>query len=91
MTPVTEVKTNPNPAPESDLEARTQCIQDNLRMMHAYFDALFTKDLNPMLAMFDQDIEWLIVPTGDTIKRKIKSPSWQRTTGRRHRAGSKPS
>jgi hypothetical protein len=42
MNPVAEVKTKPNPAPESDLEARTECINNNLQMMHAYFDALFT-------------------------------------------------
>ena len=42
MNPVAEVKTNPNPAPESDVEARTQCIKNNLQMMHACFDALFT-------------------------------------------------
>jgi len=68
MNPVAEVKTNPIAAPKSDLEARTRIIQDNLRMMQSYFDALFTKDLSPMLDMFAQDIEWLIVPTGDTIK-----------------------
>jgi hypothetical protein len=44
MNSVTALKTNPDPAPESDREPSTQCIQDNLRMMHAYFDALFTKD-----------------------------------------------
>ena len=51
-------------------EAGAQRIQDNLQMMHAYFDALFTADICPMLELFDQDIEWLIVPTGDTIKGK---------------------
>lgn len=70
MNPMAEVKTNPNSAPESDVEARTKCIKNNLQMMHAYFDALFTTDMNPMLELFDQDIEWLIVPTGDTIKGK---------------------
>ena len=87
MNPVTEMKTNPNPAPESDREPSTQCIQDNLRMMHAYFDALFTKDMNPMLELFDQDIEWLIVPTGDTIKgkdqiAKLAANHWAASPGR---------
>ena len=75
------------PAPESDLQARMQRIEDNLQMMHAYFDALFTKDMNPMLDMFDQDIEWLIVPTGDTIKgkhelAKLAANHWAASPGR---------
>ena len=87
MNPVAEVKTNPNPAPESDVEARTQCIKNNLQMMHAYFDALFTTDMNPMLELFDQDIEWLIVPTGDTIKgkdaiAKLAANHWAASPGR---------
>jgi len=32
------------PVPESDFQARTQRIQDNLRMMRTYFDALFGKN-----------------------------------------------
>jgi hypothetical protein len=79
MNPVTEMKTNPNPAPESDCVPSTQCIQDNLRMMHAYFDALFTKvhtkDLHMELTnMFTGDeqmcIEYLhrgIMPERSTI------------------------
>ena len=87
MNPVADVKTNPNPAPESDVEARTQCIKNNLQMMHAYFDALFTADMNPMLELFDQDIEWLIVPTGDTIKgkdaiAKLAANHWAASPGR---------
>ena len=79
--------TNPIPIPEPDREARTQCIQDNVRMMQAYFDALFTKDLNPMLDMFAQDIERLIVPTGDTIKgkdeiAKLAANHWAASPGR---------
>jgi ketosteroid isomerase-like protein len=87
MNPLTDVKTNPNPGPESNLKARMQRIEDNLQMMHAYFDMLFTKDLNPMLDMFDQDIEWLIVPTGDTIKGKdeivkLAANYWAASPGR---------
>ncbi len=58
------------PVRETDLQARMQRIQDNLQMMHTYFDALFGKDLNPILEMIDDHIEWLIVPTGDTLKGK---------------------
>jgi steroid delta-isomerase-like uncharacterized protein len=75
------------PAPESDLQAGAQRIQDNLQMMHTYFDALFTTDMNPMLELFDQDIEWLIVPTGDTIKgkdeiAKLAANHWAASPGR---------
>jgi steroid delta-isomerase-like uncharacterized protein len=87
MNPVAEMKKNPNPAPESDLEVRTQCVQANLQMIHAYFDALFTKDMSPILELFDQDIEWLIVPTGDTIKgkdeiAKLAANHWAASPGR---------
>jgi ketosteroid isomerase-like protein len=59
-----------NPMRETNLQARMQRIEDNLRMMHTYFDALFGKDLTPILEMIDDHIEWLIVPTGDTLKGK---------------------
>jgi ketosteroid isomerase-like protein len=59
-----------NPTSETDLRARLQRIEDNLKLMHTYFDALFGKDLTPILEMIDDHIEWLIVPTGDTLKGK---------------------
>jgi ketosteroid isomerase-like protein len=59
-----------NPVSETDLQARMQRIEDNLQMMHTYFDALFGKDLTPILEMIDEHIEWLIIPTGDTLKGK---------------------
>jgi ketosteroid isomerase-like protein len=59
-----------NPMSETDLQTRMQRIEDNLQMMHTYFDALFGKDLTPILEMIDDHIEWLIVPTGDTLKGK---------------------
>jgi ketosteroid isomerase-like protein len=64
------MKTNPDPVPESNGQARMQRIQDNLQMMQTYFDALFGKNLKPILDMLDESIEWLIVPTGDTLKGK---------------------
>jgi ketosteroid isomerase-like protein len=50
----------------------TKSSQDNLLMMHAYFDALFTEDLSTILDMLDENIEWLIVPTGDTLRGKAE-------------------
>jgi ketosteroid isomerase-like protein len=47
-----------------------QRVQDNLQMMRTYFDALFGKNLSPILDMLDENIEWLIVPTGDTLRGK---------------------
>jgi ketosteroid isomerase-like protein len=57
---------------ESDLKTGAQRIQDNLVMMQTYFDALFGKDLNVILDMLDENIEWLIVPTGDTLRGKAE-------------------
>ena len=59
-----------SPTTESGLTATTKSSRDNLLMMHAYFDALFTKDQNKFLDMIDENIEWLIVPTGDTLRGK---------------------
>jgi hypothetical protein len=44
---------------ETDLQGRMQRIQDNLQVMHTYFDALFGQDLNPILEMIDDNIELL--------------------------------
>jgi ketosteroid isomerase-like protein len=64
------MQTNPHPMSKTDLQVRMQRIQDNLQMMQRYFDALFGKDLSIILDMIDDHIEWLIVPTGDTLKGK---------------------
>jgi steroid delta-isomerase-like uncharacterized protein len=55
---------------EEDLEPRERRVQDNLALMRRYFDLLYTKDLDDLLELVDDDIEWLIVPTGDVIKGK---------------------
>jgi hypothetical protein len=47
MNPLTDVKTNPNSGPESNLKVRMQRIEDNLQMMHAYFDMLFHQRSEP--------------------------------------------
>jgi steroid delta-isomerase-like uncharacterized protein len=51
-------------------ERREGRVQDNLALMRRYFDLLYTKDLDGLLELVDDDIEWLIVPTGDVIKGK---------------------
>jgi steroid delta-isomerase-like uncharacterized protein len=55
---------------EEDLEPRERSVQDNLALMRRYFDLLYTKDLDAMLELVADDIEWLVVPTGDVIKGK---------------------
>jgi hypothetical protein len=49
---------------------RERVVQDNLALMRRYFDLLYTKDLDAMLELVDDDIEWLVVPTGDVISGK---------------------
>ncbi len=57
---------------EKDLEAHEFQVQENLDLMHKYFDLLFTKNLSSILDLIDDNIEWLVVPTGDIIKGKEK-------------------
>lgn len=47
-------------------------VQDNLALMHRYFDLPYTKDLDALLELVDDDIQWLIVPTGDLISGKAR-------------------
>ncbi len=44
--------------------------QENMNTMHKYFDLLWGKDLESLLALFADDIEYFIVATGTTIKGK---------------------
>jgi steroid delta-isomerase-like uncharacterized protein len=53
-----------------DLEARERRVQSNLALMQRYFDLLFSKELDDMLELIDDDIEWLVVPTGTIIRGK---------------------
>jgi hypothetical protein len=54
-----------------DQNLRESVIQDHLKLMRRYFDLLYTKNLDPVLELVDDDIEWLIVPTGDVIRGKV--------------------
>jgi steroid delta-isomerase-like uncharacterized protein len=49
---------------------RERVVQDNLALMRRYLDLLYTKDLDALLELVDDDIEWLVVPTGDVIRGK---------------------
>ncbi len=42
----------------------------NMKTMHKYFDLLWGKEMETLLALFADDIEYFIVPTGTLIKGK---------------------
>lgn len=44
--------------------------QDNLKTMRRYFDLLFGKEMQPLLDLFADDVNWFIVATGITINGK---------------------
>lgn len=44
--------------------------QENLNTIRTYFDLLFSKELDTLVDMFADDIEWFIVPTGTLIRGK---------------------
>jgi steroid delta-isomerase-like uncharacterized protein len=46
--------------------------QENLDRMHRYFDLLFGKEMDELVGMFADDIEWFIVPTNTTIRGKAQ-------------------
>ena len=55
---------------KQNLEPRERSVQGNLALMRRYFNLLFSKRLDAMLDLIDDDIEWLVVPTGDVVKGK---------------------
>lgn len=65
---------------------------DNLRTMRRYFDLLFGKEMQPLLDMFADDVNWFIVVTGTKIngKEELKAgaqKSLDRLTGSSEEAG----
>jgi len=46
--------------------------QRNLGAMHRYFDLLFGKNMDELLSMFADDIDWFIVPANTTIHGKTQ-------------------
>lgn len=55
---------------EQDLEPRERSVQDNLALMRRYFDLLFTQNMDQLLALIADDIEWRVIPTGDVFTNK---------------------
>ena len=48
---------------EKELGTNESQVQANLAIMRKYFDLLFSKELDSLLEIIDDNIEWLIVPT----------------------------
>lgn len=46
--------------------------QRNVEKMRAYFDLLFGKQMNDLIDMFADDIDWTIVPTNTRIQGKAQ-------------------
>ena len=42
--------------------------QENMNTMREYFDLLWGKEMDRLLALFADDIEYFIVPTGTTVR-----------------------
>jgi ketosteroid isomerase-like protein len=51
-------------------ESRKRGAAQNLALMRRYFALLYTKELHAVLDLVDDDIEWVIIPTGDIIRGK---------------------
>jgi len=54
-------------ASKQTVEPRARSVQDNLARMHRYFDLLYSKDMDAMLELIDDDIEWLAVTVFRTL------------------------
>ena len=61
--------------------------QSNLDKMRKYFDLLFGKELEELLSMFADDINWFIVPTNTAINEKAEFRAMARITGPRRPIG----
>jgi ketosteroid isomerase-like protein len=46
--------------------------QSNVDKIHKYFDLLFGKQMDELMSMFSDDINWFIVPTSTTIQGKAQ-------------------
>jgi steroid delta-isomerase-like uncharacterized protein len=56
----------------NDFKTMADTMQKNLDTMHKYFDLLFGKDMDELIALFADDINWLIVPTNTTIQGTVE-------------------
>ena len=59
-----------NSASATALQTRERHVRENMALMQRYFELLFSKELDSMLEIIDDNIEWFIVATGDVIRGK---------------------
>lgn len=45
-------------------------VATNTAVMKKYFDLLFTKNMDQLLELIADDIEWRVIPTGDVFTNK---------------------
>ena len=45
-------------------------VERNVKTMHTYFDLLFSKNMDDLLNLFADDIDWFVVPTNTTVHGK---------------------
>ena len=45
-------------------------MERNVKTMHRYFDLLFGKNMDDLLNLFADDIDWFVVPTNTTVHGK---------------------
>lgn len=58
--------------------------QDNLKTMQTYFDLLFGKEMQRLLDLFADDVNWFIVATGTTFNGKEELKAGAQITGPPH-------
>jgi hypothetical protein len=58
-----------------------------LKTMQTYFDLLFGKEMQPLLDLFADDVNWFIVATGTTINGKDELKAGAQNAGQPHRIG----
>ena len=85
--PQLEIQLMAGPSTDRVPEQRERRVQDNLSLMRRYFDLLYTENLDAVVELVDDDIEWFIVPTGDVISARQISPRSPPTIGGPRRTG----
>ena len=60
-------------------------VERTVKTMHTYFDLLFGKNMDDLLNLFADDIDWFVVPTNTTVHGKGQFRTWLRIIGQPHR------